>query len=85
LASPGRIRVIWEKRLVSGNPDSFGSWATLLPECIDEWIDESNPVRVIGFYTTKTLSRLSTTGLPMPHSPSEARNIDTLHARDGRR
>jgi hypothetical protein len=38
--------------------------STLLPECLDEWIDESNPVRVIdAFVDTLDLAELGFDGV----------------------
>jgi transposase len=40
-----------------------GQW-TLLPECLDDFIDESNPVRVIGlFVDTLDLAEMSFEGV----------------------
>lgn len=35
------------KRFIEGS--DRGQW-TLLPECLDDWIDEGNPVRVIDAF-----------------------------------
>jgi transposase len=38
--------------------------STLLPECLDDWIDESNPVRVIdAFVDALNLSKLGFEGV----------------------
>jgi hypothetical protein len=29
--------------------------ATLLPECVDDWIDESNPIRVIDAFVDRSI------------------------------
>src|ERR1700676_2154619 len=44
------------KRFVEGS--DRGQW-TLLPECLDDWIDENNPVRVIDVF----IDELDLTGL----------------------
>jgi transposase len=48
--------------------------STLFPECLDDWIDENNPVRVIdAFVDTLDLSECPTIALPSPTSaPSVA-------------
>ena len=41
-----------------------GSQATLLPECLDDWVDESNPVRFIdAFVEALDLRELGFNGL----------------------
>jgi transposase len=51
-----------------------GQW-TLLPECLDDFIDESNPVRVIDvFVDALDLAEMSSCGQALPH----------VTARDGR-
>ena len=37
----------WMKRFVAG---ADRGQSTLLPECLDDWVDESNPVRVIDAF-----------------------------------
>src|ERR671933_401532 len=56
----GGRRVGWE-RFVSG---AERSQATLFPECLDDWIDENNPVRVIdAFVDALALSELGFDGV----------------------
>jgi len=49
------------KRFIEG---ADRSQATLLPECLDDWVDESNPVRVVdAFVDALDLKRLSFDGM----------------------
>ena len=66
------------KRFVEG---ADRGQSTLLPECLDDWIDESNPVRVIdAFVEALDLARLgfdgvepAATGRPAYHPSYRAR------------
>jgi transposase len=50
------------KRLVTAHADRGQS--TLFPECLDDWIEENNPVRVIdAFVDLLDLSELSFEGI----------------------
>jgi hypothetical protein len=44
-----------------------GSQATLLPECLDNWVDESNPVRFIDAFVERWIcASLASTALILP-------------------
>jgi transposase len=49
------------KRFIEG---ADRNQATLLPECLDDWVDESNPVRVVdAFVDALDLKQLSFVGM----------------------
>ena len=55
------------KRFIEG-ADRWQSM--LLPECLDDFIDESNPVRVIdAFVDALNLGKLGFDGMPIPIAP----------------
>ena len=48
---------------------------TLFPECLDDWIDEDNPVRVIDVLLDRSIwRRLGSTG-SIPRQPADLRII----------
>ena len=52
-------------RFVSG---ADRSQTTLFPECLDNWIDENNPVRVIDAFVEGLSHSASLLGSPRRHS-----------------
>jgi len=62
------------KRFVSGVDREQ---STLLPECLDDFIDEGNPVRAIdAFVDTTDLAELGFDGVGLSHSVQSSRRLE---------
>jgi len=49
---PRNLRGRLMKRFIEG---ADRNQTTLLPECLDDWVDESNPVRVVDAFATRSI------------------------------